>query len=383
MGILGRNGSGKSTLLQIICGTLAPTHGDIAVRGKVAALLELGSGFDVEYTGRENIYLNAQLYGLTRQQIDERYESIIEFADIGDFIEQPVKTYSSGMFVRLAFAVIAHVDAEILVIDEALAVGDAFFNQKCFRFLHEFKQHGTILFVSHDTSTIRKLCSRVIWIDSGRIVAEGKPADVCAAYLEARYSTVGAAPAVASVELEHHDSAIDCRRERFNASSFRNDIQVLAFNHESQAFGEGGARIVDVALLDDQKRWLDWIVGGETITLRVTIEIDEPLVSPIVGFYLKNERGQELMGDNTFATFAERPVSCDAGDVLCAEFTFIMPVLPVGAFSINVAIAEGTQYDHVQHHWIHDALPLRVHASRVRHALVGIPMVHVALFEQM
>ncbi|KVL47603.1 ABC transporter ATP-binding protein [Burkholderia cepacia] len=384
VGIVGRNGSGKSTLLQIVCGTLAPTSGDIAVRGKVAALLELGSGFDVEYTGRENIYLNAQLYGLSRQQIDDRYESIVDFADIGEFIDQPVKTYSSGMFVRLAFAVIAHVDADILVIDEALAVGDAFFNQKCFRFLHEFKQHGTILFVSHDTSTIRKLCSRVIWIDSGRIVAQGKPADVCSAYLEARYSPAGAAAAAAvPVESALHDCATDFRRERFNASSFRNDIQVLAFNHESQAFGEGGARIVDVAFFDDQERRLEWIVGGETITLRVTIEIDEPLVSPIVGFYLKNERGQELTGDNTFATFADRPVSCDAGDALCAEFTFIMPVLPVGAFSINVAIAEGTQYDHIQHHWIHDALPLRVHASRVSHALVGIPMVHAGLSEQM
>ncbi|MCA8034492.1 ABC transporter ATP-binding protein [Burkholderia arboris] len=383
VGIVGRNGSGKSTLLQIVCGTLAPTSGDIAVRGKVAALLELGSGFDVEYTGRENIYLNAQLYGLSRQQIDDRYESIVNFADIGEFIDQPVKTYSSGMFVRLAFAVIAHVDADILVIDEALAVGDAFFNQKCFRFLHEFKQRGTILFVSHDTSTIRKLCSRVIWIDSGRIIAQGKPADVCAAYLEARYSTTEAASTSVPVEVERHDSGVDFRRERFNASSFRNDIQVLAFNHQSQAFGEGGARIVDVGFFDDQARRLEWVVGGETITLRVTIEIDEPLLSPIVGFYLKNERGQELTGDNTFATFAERPVSCDAGDALCAEFTFIMPVLPVGAFSINVAIAEGTQYDHVQHHWIHDALPLRVHASRVRHTLVGVPMVYAGLSGEM
>ncbi|MGU7773631.1 ABC transporter ATP-binding protein [Burkholderia sp. MR1-5-21] len=382
VGIVGRNGSGKSTLLQIVCGTLAPTQGDIVVRGKVAALLELGSGFDVEYTGRENIYLNAQLYGLSRQQIDERYDSIVAFADIGEFIDQPVKTYSSGMFVRLAFAVIAHVDADILVIDEALAVGDAFFNQKCFRFLHDFKRHGTILFVSHDTSTIRKLCSRAIWIDSGRIVAQGKPADVCAAYLEARYSPAGNGVPAVPVEPVLDEASQDYRRERINATALRNDIQVLAFNHQSQAFGEGGARIVDVAFFDDEARRLDWIVGGETVTLRVTIAVDEPLVSPIVGFYLKNERGQELIGENTYATFADRPVSCDAGDALCAEFSFIMPVLPIGSFSVNVAIAEGTQYDHVQHHWIHDALPLQVHASRVCHALMGVPMVHVGLSEQ-
>ncbi|ALX41760.1 ABC transporter ATP-binding protein [Burkholderia humptydooensis] len=379
VGIIGRNGSGKSTLLQIVCGTLAPTAGDIVVRGKVAALLELGSGFDVEYTGRENIYLNAQLYGLSRQQIDERYDSIVAFADIGDFIDQPVKTYSSGMFVRLAFAVIAHVDADILIIDEALAVGDAFFNQKCYRFLHVFKKHGTILFVSHDTSTIKKLCSKVIWIDSGRIVAEGDPAEVCTAYLEARYgaSSARTASGTQRVEPKQVPAAHDQRRDIINASPLRNDIQVLPFDHHARAFGSGGAQIVDVSFVDGEKRRLEWIVGGEAVTLRVAIKVDDALVSPIVGFFLKNERGQELIGDNTYASYADRPVRCDGDTTLCAEFSFLMPVLPVGRFSINVAVAEGTQYDHIQLHWIHDALPLDVHTSRVRHALVGVPMVHV------
>lgn len=262
VGIIGRNGSGKSTLLQIVCGTLAPTTGDMSVHGRVAALLELGSGFDAEYTGRENIYLNAQLYGLTRQQIDQRYDDIVAFADIGEFIEQPVKTYSSGMFVRLAFAVIAHVDADILVIDEALAVGDAFFNQKCFRFLHEFKKHGTILFVSHDTSTIKKLCSKVIWIDHGCVVSQGDPEEVCTAYLEARYSSptevdLGRRPPVSRNALSY-----DERRALINASSLRNDIQLLDFNRRSQSFGSGGAQIVDVALLDEARRRLAWVVGG-------------------------------------------------------------------------------------------------------------------------
>lgn len=378
VGIIGRNGSGKSTLLQIVCGTLAPTTGDIDVRGKVAALLELGSGFDVEYTGRENIYLNAQLYGLTRQQIDQRYDDIVAFADIGEFIDQPVKTYSSGMFVRLAFAVITHVDADILVIDEALAVGDAFFNQKCFRFLHEFKKRGTILFVSHDTSTIKKLCSKVVWIEHGRVMAQGDPDEVCTAYLEARYSSSSAAIATGRRSaLRSAAAAYDERRGLINASSLRNDIQVLDFNHQSQSFGSGGAQIVDVALVDETRRRLEWVVGGEPVTLRVSIVTGEALVSPIVGFYLKNDRGQDLFGDNTFATFADRPVRCEANDVLCAEFSFVMPVLPVGHFSINVAVAEGTQYNHIQLHWIHDALPLQVHATRVRHALLGIPMLHL------
>lgn len=380
VGIVGRNGSGKSTLLQIVCGTLAPTTGEIKVRGKVAALLELGSGFDSEYTGRENVYLNAQLYGLTRQQIDERYGDIVAFADIGEFIDQPVKTYSSGMFVRLAFAVIAHVDADILVIDEALAVGDAFFNQKCFRFLHEFKKRGTILFVSHDTSTIKKLCSKVIWIDHGRVMAQGEPNEVCTAYLEDRYSAASAAVAIEGRQafdrtLASHDE----RRDLINASSLRNDIQVHEFNYQSSAFGSGGARIVDVALIDEKRRRLEWVVGGEPVTLQVSVVAGEALISPIVGFFLKNDRGQDLFGENTFSTFADRPVSCDESDTLCAEFSFVMPVLPVGNFFINVAVAEGTQYNHVQLHWVHDALPLQVHASRVQQALVGIPMLRLGV----
>jgi len=162
VGIIGRNGSGKSTLLQMICGTLNPTSGSIQTQGRIAALLELGSGFNPEFTGRENVYMNGAVLGLSREEIDARFDAIAAFADIGQFIEQPVKTYSSGMMVRLAFAVIAHVDADILVIDEALAVGDAFFTQKCMRFLRAFMKTGTVLFVSHDTGSVRNLCARAI-----------------------------------------------------------------------------------------------------------------------------------------------------------------------------------------------------------------------------
>jgi lipopolysaccharide transport system ATP-binding protein len=167
VGIIGRNGSGKSTLLQMICGTLNPSRGSIQTRGRIAALLELGSGFNPEFTGRENVYMNSAVLGLKKDEIDQRFEAITAFADIGEFLEQPVKAYSSGMMLRLAFAVIAHVDAEILVIDEALAVGDAFFTQKCMRFLRTFMKTGTVLFVSHDTGSIRNLCSKAIWLEKG------------------------------------------------------------------------------------------------------------------------------------------------------------------------------------------------------------------------
>ena len=187
VGIIGLNGSGKSTLLQMICGTLNPTSGSVTTHGRVAALLELGAGFNPEFTGRENVYLAASLYGLTTKEVDERFEAITEFADIGDFIEQPVKTYSSGMFVRLAFAVIAHVDADILVVDEALSVGDAYFVQKCMRFLRRFMEHGTLLFCSHDTGAIVNLCTKAILLNKGLVKAIGSPKEVTEQYLAALY----------------------------------------------------------------------------------------------------------------------------------------------------------------------------------------------------
>ena len=184
VGIIGRNGSGKSTLLQMICGTLNPTGGSIQTHGRIAALLELGSGFNPEFSGRENVYMNGAVLGLSREDIDQRFDAIAAFADIGEFIEQPVKTYSSGMYVRLAFAVIAHVDAEILVIDEALAVGDAVFTQKCMRFLRKFKEEGTLIFVSHDMGSVLNLCERAVWLHHGQLRQMGESKEIAEAYLQ-------------------------------------------------------------------------------------------------------------------------------------------------------------------------------------------------------
>jgi lipopolysaccharide transport system ATP-binding protein len=182
LGIIGRNGSGKSTLLQLICGTLQPTTGTVSLNGKVAALLELGSGFHPEFTGRENIYINAAILGLSQKQISDRYSKILEFADIGDFIDKPVRTYSSGMVMRLAFSVIAHVDADILIIDEALAVGDAIFSQKCMRFIREFQKTKTLLLVSHDIASVQSLCTQTLWLKNGEVALYGETKDVTQAY---------------------------------------------------------------------------------------------------------------------------------------------------------------------------------------------------------
>jgi lipopolysaccharide transport system ATP-binding protein len=383
IGIIGRNGSGKSTLLQMICGTLTPTTGGIKTSGRVAALLELGSGFNPDFTGRDNIYMNASVLGLSREDIDARFGEIVAFADIGDFIEQPVKTYSSGMMVRLAFAVIANVDADILVIDEALAVGDAFFTQKCMRFLRDFMTRGTVLFVSHDTASIRSLCNRAIWIDKGQIVEMGHPKDVSERYLEAFFEAsqgVHAKKRVSETQIWAAEGPRRDQRQAFlNATNLRNDIEVFQFVPDAASFGKRLAEIVDVALWDKDGHPLSWIVGGEDVVLRVRAFVAQSLTSPIIGFFVKDRLGQALFGDNTYISYMDRAVACGAGETIVAEFKFQMPRLASGDYSVSAAIADGTQKEHVQHHWIHDALPFRSVSTSVSAGLIGIPMLGIDL----
>lgn len=378
IGIIGRNGSGKSTLLQIICGTLHPSAGQVEVSGRVAALLELGSGFNPEFTGRENVYLNASVLGLTRTQTALRFTDIEEFADIGQFIDQPVKTYSSGMLVRLAFAVIAHVDADILVIDEALAVGDAFFTQKCMRFLRNFMQNGTVLFVSHDTAAVTNLCSRAIWLEQGRIVQAGSPKEVSEQYLQAFYEAQqgrGTTTRLKAIKSQESTPALkDQRLEFINASNLRNDLQVFEFDPNASGFGQGGATIVGVRFLDIDGEPLSWVIGGELVSLQIDVDCLQALASPIIGFTVKDKLGQGLFGDNTFISYVDKPQPCHAGQRLSARFTFEMPRLTKGDYAVAVAVADGTQNEHVQHHWIHDALVFQSTSTSVVVGLIGIPM---------
>jgi lipopolysaccharide transport system ATP-binding protein len=383
VGIIGRNGSGKSTLLQMICGTLNPSGGGIEVNGRVAALLELGSGFNPEFTGRENVYMNASVLGLSKEEIDARYEDIVGFADIGEFIEQPVKTYSSGMLVRLAFAVIAHVDADILIIDEALAVGDAFFVQKCMRFLRSFMKTGTVLFVSHDTGSVKNLCNHAIWLEKGQVLQEGSPKEVCDLYLEAFYEAQQGKSSTTKLKvIKNHDAnrpLKDQRLEFLNASNLRNDLRIFEFDPEAASFGKGGAQIISVELLDRTGSPLAWVVGGEQVTLRVIARAHESLDAPIIGFFVRDRLGQALFGDNTYLSHRDAPVFCESESNIQAGFTFLMPILPPGDYSINVAIANGTQEHHVQHHWMHDAVFFRSESSSVCTGLIGVPMLDVDL----
>ena len=374
VGIIGRNGSGKSTLLQTICGTLTPTSGSVEINGRVAALLELGAGFNPEFTGRENVYMSGALLGLTRTQVQERFDDILAFADIGDFIEQPVKTYSSGMYVRLAFAVIAHVDADILVIDEALSVGDVFFGQKCMRFLRKFKEEGTVIFVSHDATAVVNLCERAILLEHGSIKLEGDAKTVCEAYHASGYNqevkaTVTRPPAAGVDEA----SQADFRADRINASALRNDIEVFRFVAEKSGFGNGMASVISSRLTDSEGADLRWIVGGEVVKLEIAVTAHALLESPIVGFFLKDRLGQALFGDNTYLTYDATPIRMEAGDTIVATFEFVMPLLPIGTYSFDMAVANGTYHEHEQADWIHDGLVIESHSSSVSTGLVGIP----------
>lgn len=388
VGIIGRNGSGKSTLLQMVCGTLHPTEGRVSVGGRVAALLELGAGFNPEFTGRENVYLSGLLYGIPESMLRARYQSIVDFADIGEFINQPVKTYSSGMYVRLAFAIAAHVDADTLVIDEALSVGDVRFTQKCMRFLREFQKRGTLLFVSHDAGAVTNLCSRAIWLDNGRRVMDGPARDVVERYLAEQHAADRAAfgdivsvhEATGTKSAKDSASAVpgdvvDPRMALMNGGA-RNLVEIFEFDPEGvgSQFGAGAMRIVDVKLLDGEGKEHRLIAGGEIADLSIEACVIEPSHAPIFGFYVKDRLGQRLFGDNTYLSYSARPVESQPGSRLRARFRFRMPVLPSGDYSIDVALATGTQDNHTQQHWIHDAIGFKAHESTMRYGLVGIPM---------
>ena len=363
VGIVGRNGSGKSTLLQLICGTLTPTTGVARVHGRVGVLLELGAGFNPEFTGRENVFLNGVLLGLTREEIEARFDSIVAFADIGDFVDQPVKTYSSGMYVRLAFAVIANIEADILVIDEALAVGDAFFTQKCMRFLRDFQSRGTILFVSHDTGAVLSLCEKALLMKGGVIVAEGPAKEVVEVYHRSLVEeTQGASSGGVSLPLAAEASP-PCVRVAPEASALGGE-KVFRFDPDAPSFGRGGASIVSAYLAGEVGTPAAALRGGEHVRLQVRVRAHEAISGTIVGFLFKDRLGQILFGENTFGVTRANPVDLAPGETATAEFAFEMPHLLTGEYSLDLAVAEGTQTSHVQHQWFYDAMIVRVVTER-------------------
>ncbi len=279
VGIIGTNGAGKSTILKIITGVLSPTQGKVEIDGRISALLELGAGFNMEYTGVENIYLNGTMMGFSREEVDSRMQSILEFADIGEYVNQPVKTYSSGMFVRLAFAVAINIDPEILIVDEALSVGDVFFQSKCYKKFEEFKEAGkTIIFVSHDLSSIQKYCDRAILLDKGSKIGEGKPSEIIDMYKRAM---VGMLEDEAEEEKE------------------QDKAQSIPLNPDVQEYGDRLIEITGFSIIDNTGKATTTLIKGDAFTIQVKITSHIETSDPIVAFTIKDPKGTDITGTNT------------------------------------------------------------------------------------
>jgi lipopolysaccharide transport system ATP-binding protein len=343
--IVGENGSGKSTLLQICAGILEPTEGAVNVNGRVSALLELGAGFNPEFTGRDNVYLNGAILGFSRKDMERRFAEIEGFAEIGDFIDHPVKTYSSGMIVRLAFAVAIHVDPEILLVDEALAVGDVYFRQRCMRKVHELRTRGiTILFVSHATGDIKALGDRAMWLEHGRIMALGDTDLVVSKYL-------GAMAAKDTVYRSHEAPAL---REAAETAPPELLESIPNIDHR---FGDGRGEVLGIGAFSPEGAPLASLQPSSTMVVRVSVRAKANLDHPIVGFMFRNHLGVDFAGTNTAREGYELP-PLPMGATCTIDFYIDLPAIYASLFSFSPAIADGTLEHYTICDWIDNALVL-------------------------
>jgi len=367
VGIIGTNGSGKSTILKIITGVLQPTSGDVKVNGRISALLELGAGFNPEYTGIENVYLNGAMIGFTEKEIDDRLDSILSFADIGDFAYQPVRTYSSGMFVRLAFAVAINIEPEILIVDEALSVGDVFFQSKCYHKFEEFKEMGkTILFVSHDLSSIAKYCDRVVVLDRGHKVSEGTPKEMIDIYKQIlvgqyAYEDPEDASGTAGPDTASDDKSSEKKTSPDTSDKTGSGIQTSGGNdidENALEYGSGKARITAVRIRDDRGREASAILKGSKCTVTMDVEILEDLPAPIFAMSIKDVRGTEITGTNTMFEKAFLD-SCKKGEKKEISFTQALD-LQGGEYLLSFGVTgyEGDSF--TVYHRLYDALHITV-----------------------
>lgn len=311
LGIIGKNGSGKSTILKIITSVLTPTSGECIVKGKIAALLELGAGFNMEYTGIENIYLNGQMIGFSKEEMDKKLQDIIDFADIGEHIYQPVKTYSSGMFARLAFSVAISVDPDILIVDEALSVGDVFFQNKCYRRFEEFRERGkTILFVTHDMGSVIRYCNRCVLLNAGKKVAEGNPQEMVDLY---KRIMVG--------QWNENEESSD-EASSIQTSNVKNDQlwkDQISTNPDIEVYGDGRADIIDFGIFSDTGDIGNNVYKGDYYSVKMKVRINEDNLNPIFAFKLRDIKGTELTGTNTMLEDIDTS-QCKKGDIVTITF---------------------------------------------------------------
>lgn len=360
VGIIGTNGSGKSTILKIITGVLTPTSGEVRVDGKISALLELGAGFNSDYTGIENIYMNGTMMGYSRKEMDEKLQDILDFADIGDFVYQPVKSYSSGMFVRLAFALAINVEPEILIVDEALSVGDVFFQSKCYRRMEEIRKSGsTILMVTHDMGSIIKYCDKVVLLNKGEFVAEGpagKMVDLYKKILAGQLEPLEEAAAEESVEWS------DFSGDKITAENTALMKDQLTINANRTEYGDGRAEIFDLGLLDERGNVTNLLLKGEQFTIKERIRFHAELQAPIFTYTIKDKKGTDLTGTNTLFEGTEiKPVK--KGDVYEVSFTQKM-TLQGGEYLLSMSCTGFEEGEHVVYHRLYDVANLTVISNK-------------------
>lgn len=350
-GIIGSNGSGKSTLLQIIAGVMQPTCGTVTVNGRISAILELGAGFNPEFSGRDNVSMNAAILGLTEQQIKERFHLIEEFAEIGDFIDQPVKTYSSGMLMRLAFSIAVHIDPEVLIVDEALSVGDIYFTQRCLRYLHRLRERGiTMVFVSHSAGELKALCSRVAWIEHGRIREMGETDHVIAKYMAQATSghpARGQAP----------ETAVSPNPDGGRISEAAGDLRWVALEAPGHRYGNRDGEVIAATLRDATGGSRTSAKAGDEILIEVKILAHKRLARPIVGFLMRNERGETIYGVNTTSEGHLLP-AIEAGDFAHVSFAWTAPRLVRQKYTLTIAVTEGELHTFDVCDYVEDLLTL-------------------------
>ena len=355
VGIIGTNGSGKSTILKIITGVIRETEGSVEVNGKVSALLELGAGFDLDYTGMENIYMNGAVLGYSKEEMDSKKDEILEFADIGDFVYQPVKTYSSGMLVRLAFALAINVEPEILIIDEALAVGDAFFQAKCFNKLEEIKNSGTtILFGSHDVISVKKLCSRAIWLDKGNIREIGEAKEVCEKYLSMQIEEQNREKQELVKQLKLNNITEETIQAKGKCNFKRVDL--------SNAAGVSGTRdgeILSFYIRDDKGNDVAVLQTEHTYYFGMLAKFYKDMDNALFGFEMENTRGVKLFSVNNFLS-DEVLAHVNAGDVYEVSFEVKLPRICATEYLVSPSLAAGNQQNHVVLHRIHNSIKIDV-----------------------
>ena len=351
-GIIGTNGAGKSTLLKLIPGVATPTEGAVNVNGKISALLELGAGFNKDYTGIENIYLNGTMMGYSREEMKQRIDSIVEFADIGDFIYQPVKTYSSGMFARLAFAVAINIEPEILIVDEALSVGDVFFQNKCYKKFEELREKNiTVIFVSHDIGTVKQLCSRVLWLEHGIQQMVGDSVEVC---------------------NEYSNSILKKRAKEFeknNNTEFKESVSITKelkledypeITYTNESILDENVKIISSFISDHNGKRVSSCLAGEKYTISIVFSTKRDIPECIAGFVIETVKGLWVINCNSIASGLKDTFSVKKDTINKIDFTFQMPKLVNGDYVVGVAISEGSVLDFKVLTWLYNVLYMQI-----------------------